>query len=135
MLKRNAQQVRLCQKVYKLASELEKQKVIEEKKSLVEDKKGKNKMKKQILDSFENYYRDRINLLKEKMNDERQKQNIMEQANSKELAKMKMDLKKAKRSEIDQYCNLLEQEDARYDFESTNLEKLEDEIVKIYKRK
>lgn len=33
MYKRNAQQVRLCQKVYKLASELEKNKLLEEKKA------------------------------------------------------------------------------------------------------
>jgi len=32
MIKRNAQQVRLCKKVYKLASDLEKNKLLEEKK-------------------------------------------------------------------------------------------------------
>ncbi len=36
MYKRNAQQVRLCQKVYKLASELEKNKLLEEKKEFRE---------------------------------------------------------------------------------------------------
>jgi len=33
MYKRNAQQVRLCQKVYRLASNLEKNKLLEEKKN------------------------------------------------------------------------------------------------------
>jgi hypothetical protein len=36
MYKRNAQQVRLCQKVYKLASDLEKNKLLEEKKEFRE---------------------------------------------------------------------------------------------------
>ena len=36
MYKRNAQQVRLCQKVYKLASDLEKNKLLEEKREYIE---------------------------------------------------------------------------------------------------
>jgi hypothetical protein len=36
MYKRNAQQVRLCQKVYKLASDLEKNKLLEEKREFRE---------------------------------------------------------------------------------------------------
>ena len=37
MYKRNAQQVRLCTKVYRLASELEKNKLLEEKKQFIEN--------------------------------------------------------------------------------------------------
>lgn len=37
MYKRNAQQVRLCQKVYRLASNLEKNKLLEEKKNFIEN--------------------------------------------------------------------------------------------------
>jgi hypothetical protein len=47
---------------------------------------------------------------------------------------MKKDLRKSKKKEIELYSNLLQQEDERYDFESTNLEKLEQEIIKIYKK-
>ena len=36
MYKRNAQQVRLCQKVYRLASNLEKNKLLDEKKNFME---------------------------------------------------------------------------------------------------
>jgi hypothetical protein len=43
MLKRNSQQVQLCQKIYKLASDLEKQKMIEEKKGKIDGKKTKTK--------------------------------------------------------------------------------------------
>ena len=37
MYKRNAQQVRLCQKVYRLASNLEKNKLLDEKKNFAEN--------------------------------------------------------------------------------------------------
>lgn len=37
MYKRNAQQVRLCQKVYRLASNLEKNKLLDEKKNFFEN--------------------------------------------------------------------------------------------------
>ena len=42
MLKRNAQQVRLCKKVYKLASDLEKNKLLDEKKFYKESEVKKN---------------------------------------------------------------------------------------------
>ena len=41
MYKRNAQQVRLCQKVYRLASNLEKNKLLEEKKNFTENQSMK----------------------------------------------------------------------------------------------
>lgn len=41
MYKRNAQQVRLCQKVYKLASDLEKNKLLEEKREFRETQEKK----------------------------------------------------------------------------------------------
>lgn len=45
MYKRNAQQVRLCQKVYKLASNLEKNKLLEEKRDYQEQQEKKKHQK------------------------------------------------------------------------------------------
>ena len=45
MYKRNAQQVRLCQKVYKLASNLEKNKLLEEKRDYQEQQERKKHQK------------------------------------------------------------------------------------------
>jgi len=42
MFKRNAQQVRMCKKVYKLASDLEKNKLLEEKKQFKETEAKKH---------------------------------------------------------------------------------------------
>lgn len=71
MYKRNAQQVRLCQKVYKLASELEKNKLLEEKRDFKETQQQKTVQKKQMLQSVESFYKDKISMLKEMIENER----------------------------------------------------------------
>ena len=71
MFKRNAQQVRLCQKVYKLASELEKNKLLQEKKEFRETQDRKKAQKKMMIDAIETYYKDRITMLKERIHNER----------------------------------------------------------------
>ena len=48
---------------------------------------------------------------------------------------MKRELNQQKRQEVDRYLQLLKQEDQRYDFESTNLQKIEQEIIRLYKKK
>ena len=47
---------------------------------------------------------------------------------------MKKELGQAKRKEIEKYLLVLKQEDQKYDLESTNYNKLEHEILKLYKR-
>ncbi len=47
---------------------------------------------------------------------------------------MKKELNMAKKKEINKYLEILKQEDNRYDFESTNLQKIENEIYKLYKK-
>lgn len=47
---------------------------------------------------------------------------------------MKKELNNAKRKEVDRYLQLLRQEDQKYDFESTNIQKIENEILKLYKK-
>ena len=71
MYKRNAQQVRLCQKVYRLASNLEKNKLLEEKKNFIENQSLKRNQKKQMVDCIENFYRDKINMLRERIETEK----------------------------------------------------------------
>lgn len=71
MYKRNAQQVRLCQKVYRLASNLEKNKLLEEKKNFMDNQVMKKSQKKQMVDCIENFYRDKINMLRERIETEK----------------------------------------------------------------
>lgn len=47
---------------------------------------------------------------------------------------MKKELDLSKKREIDRYLTLLKQEDQKYELQSTNLNKLEAEIIKLYKK-
>ena len=76
MYKRNAQQVRLCQKVYKLASQLEKNKLLEEKTECRQVQEEKLQQKKKMVDTIENFYKDKINMLKERVETERYERRI-----------------------------------------------------------
>ena len=80
MYKRNAQQVRLCQKVYKLASDLEKNKLLEEKREFRETQEKKKQQKKSMVDNIEAFYRDKIGMLKERIETERFERKIAQQA-------------------------------------------------------
>ena len=50
------------------------------------------------------------------------------------MSRMKKELNFSKRKEVDKYLQILQQEDQRYDFESTNLEKIQGDILKLYKK-
>ena len=80
MFKRNAQQVRLCKKVYKLASDLEKNKLLEEKKKYKENEIKKLSQKKVMVDTIENYYKDKISMLKERIDSEKFERKIAQDA-------------------------------------------------------
>lgn len=119
--KRNALQVRLCQKVYKLASELEKNKLLAEKKEYKESLQKKKQQQTQMVDALENFYKNMIGMLKEKIENERLERRIAQQAQTQAMARMKRELNYQKKQEVERYLQLLQQEDQKYDFESTNL--------------
>lgn len=50
------------------------------------------------------------------------------------LSRMKKEVTRQKKSELEKYLHLLKQEDAKYDMQSQNLGKLEDEIVRLYRK-
>lgn len=115
----------MCQKVYKLASELEKNKLLAEKKEFRENQERKKAQKKMMVDAIETYYKDRIHMLKDRIHNERFERQIAQQAQAQALARMKKELNFSKKKEVERYLQLLKQEDQRYDFESTNQNKLE----------
>ena len=47
---------------------------------------------------------------------------------------MRKELQHSKKGEIEKYLVLLKQEDQKYDFQSSNMERLEQEILKLYKK-
>lgn len=100
MFKRNAQQVRLCKKVYKLASDLEKNKLLDQKKMYKESEQQKQGQKKAMVQTIENYYQDKINMLKERINREKFERQITQHAQKKALSQMKKELDEQKKKEV-----------------------------------
>jgi hypothetical protein len=47
---------------------------------------------------------------------------------------MKRELNMQKKQEIEKHLQLLRQEDEKYDFESTNMQRMEQEIINLYKK-
>ena len=134
MYKRNAQQVRLCQKVYRLASDLEKNKLLEEKREFRETQARKKEEKRSMVDNIEAFFRDKISMLKERIETERFERKIAQQAQKEALSRMKREITSKKKQELDRYLSLLKLEDAKFDMQSANLGTLESEIIKLYKK-
>ena len=107
MYKRNAQQVRLCQKVYRLASDLEKNKLLEEKKAFLANENLKKTQKRLMVDGIENFYRDKINMLRERIETEKFERRIAQNAQMEALLRMKRELDLSKKKEIQKYLSLL----------------------------
>lgn len=61
----------LCQKVYKLASELEKNKLLQEKRDYKETQEKKKLQNRLMVDAIETYYKNQISLLRERIESER----------------------------------------------------------------
>ena len=111
MFKRNAQQVRLCQKVYKLASDLEKNKLLEEKREFRETQEKKKQQKHAMVDNIEAFYKDKIQMLKERIDNERFERKIAQQAQQEALSRMKREITVKKKMELEKYLAVLKQED------------------------
>ena len=94
----------------------------------------KKTQKKLIVDGIENFYKNKINMLRERIETEKFERKIAQNAQTEALSRMKRELDLSKKKEIQKYLQLLKQEDAKYDFQSSNLNKLEHEIVRLYKK-
>lgn len=73
-------------------------------------------------------------MLKERIESERFERRVAQQAQQQALNRMKKELAHQKKREVERYLQLLKQEDTRYEFESSNIGKIENEIIKMYKK-
>lgn len=72
--------MKLCKKVYKLASDLEKNKLLDEKKMYKETEKNKDEQKKSMVQTIENYYKDKITMLKDRISKEQFERQVASEA-------------------------------------------------------
>lgn len=121
--------------MFKLASDLEKDKLIEEKKHHREQEHQKVSQKRAMVETIENYYKDKIDMLKDRIGQEKFERHVAQEAQKKALSQMKKELGDQKRKEVERYIRLLQQEDEKFDLENLNASRLEHEIVRLYQKK
>lgn len=88
-----------------------------------------------MVDTIENYYKDKISMLKDRIDSEKFERELAQQAQKKALSQMKKELDGQKRRELERYVQLLQQEDDKYDVQNMDLGRLEGEIVKLYRKR
>lgn len=67
-----------------------------------------------MVETIENYYKDKIQMLKDKINSEKFEREIAQQAQKKALCQMKKELDLQKNQELQRYIMLLHQEDEKF---------------------
>jgi len=121
--------------VFKLASDLEKDKLLEEKKAAKEREWHKVSQRHAMVNTIENYYKDKIDMLKDRIDQEKFQRQVAQEAQKKAFSQIKKELGDQKRKEVERYIQLLQQEDDKFDLANLNASRLEQEVVRLYKKK
>lgn len=87
-----------------------------------------------MIDNIDAFFRDKISMLKDRIETERFERKIAQQAQKEALSRMKREITNKKKKELDRYLFLLKLEDQKFDMQSANMGSLEHEIIKLYKK-
>jgi hypothetical protein len=134
ILKRDALQVKINRRLQQVASKLEKEKIIEEKKSMKAINSQISKEKKDMLEAFTKFWDDQVKMTKDQINEEKQSRRLIELSENESLSKWKQELNSKQKKKLDKYLNILEQQDVKYEVENLDIDKMEDQLIKMYKR-
>lgn len=77
------------------------------------------------METIENYYKDKIDMLKDRIGREKRDRAIAQEAQKNALHQMKRELDDQKRKEVNRYIQLLQQEDDKYDLQNMDLGRFE----------
>lgn len=114
--------------------ELEKQKYLEERANQAELRKNENKEKRLIMTQIENYYKDKINILKDILRREKYEKELEHRAKIQFLSKFEREKKQAYKKQIDEIFNRLDEEDRKTEFMNSNSEQLEKIMTGYYRK-
>ena len=59
---------------------------------------------------------------------------MVETAEKETLSQWKKQIRTTRKKKLQKYFDLLDQEDVRYEVENMNLEKMEEQLIKLYKK-
>ena len=116
---------------YIKALQFEKQKYIEENQIQAEIRKKENEEKRLIMSQIENYYKDRINMLKDVLRKEKQEKEVQYRAQIQYFSKLDREKKHEFKRQVDKIFCQLDEEDKRADFRNNNEENI-DGVLNIY---
>jgi hypothetical protein len=133
-LKNSHQQIKLCNDLYAKALELEKNRYLEERSNQMELRKAENEEKRSLLIQIENYYKDKITILKDILRKEKYEKEIEHRAKIQFLSKLEKESKHNFKKQIDDIFHRLDEEDRKNDFRNSNNDQLEDILMNYYKK-
>ncbi len=133
-IKNKHNQIKLCNEIYSKALELEKQKYLEERANQAELRKSENVEKRNIMLQIENYYKDKISILKDILRKEKYEKELEHRAKIQFLSQFEREKKSNFKKQIEEVFNRLDEEDRKFDFNSNNSEQLEKILMGYYKK-
>jgi len=132
-IKNKHQQIKLCNEIYSKALELEKQKLYEERENMNEIRKKENEEKRNMMNQIENYYRDKISILKDMLKKEKYEKEIEHRARIQFLSKIEKEKKLGFRKQIDELFDRIEEEERKTELRN-NSEEFEKILKNYYKK-
>lgn len=134
VLKRDAIQTKINRRLQDLANRLEKEKIITEKRQLKEISKKIAMDKKDMMERFTKYWDDQMECVKEQIENEKQAKRMIEVSENQALSDWKKEVNNKQKKKLDKLLNIFEQQDTKYEVENLNLEKMEEQLIQMYKR-
>lgn len=126
-------QIKICNDVYSKALELEKRKYIEERQTQAEMRKIENTEKRNIMGQIENYYKDKINILREILNKEKYERELEHKAKIQFMSQLEREKKQFFKTKINEIFDRLDEEDKKLDFRNADNEQVEKILLNYYK--
>lgn len=127
-------QIKICNEIYSKALELEKQKYLEERAIQAEMRRNENNEKRMIMTQIENYYKDKISILKEILRREKYEKELEHRAKIQYISKFEREKKQNYKKQIDEIFNRLDEEDRKQDFLNSNSDQMEKILMTYYKK-
>lgn len=113
--------------------ELEKQKFLEERANINQIRKAENEEKRNVMSQIENYYRDKISILKDILRKEKYEKEIEYRARIQFLSKIEREKKMGFKKQIDEMFDRFEEEEKKNEFRNNTLEL--EKILRTYYKK
>ncbi len=114
------------------ALQFEKQKFIEESLIQSEIRRKENEEKRLIMTQIENYYKDKINMLKDTLRKEKQEKEIQYRAQLQYFSKLDKEKRNNFKSQVDLIFQQLDQEDKKAEFRNQSEDQIEGVLNAYY---